>query len=139
MNNNQFNARLGWLSIALAQQRNNLAEIFLRLKDVTLRVGTSLGLHKKFLSLMEQIQYDREIERDILHEIEEVEKRHAEMKERKMLRQASPEIEALKAKPIIIDDQVEKPKRHGILTLFGLLLLFSQRSIKHKKQDLTVD
>jgi hypothetical protein len=32
-----------------------------------------------------------------------------------------------------------EPERASLLTLFGLLYLFSSKPIKHKNQDLTVD
>jgi hypothetical protein len=140
MNDKQLNARLGWLSLTLTHQRNILAKALLRLQSVGARLSVSLGLQKKFVRLMEQIAYDKEIEKDILVEIEEVEKRHQELKARKMLRRADAEAPAPKAEVVLENAPKDQPPhRSGLSYLFSLLLLLSLTRKKQKNQDLTVD
>jgi len=138
MNESQINGRLAWLSSNLAAQRNNLAKILLRLKGIGLRAGTSLGLHRKFMGLLEQIAADREKEIDIINEIEAVEKQHSEMRQRKLLRYADPDL-APQTDIFVEEQREDEPKRISLLTLFGLIYLFSSKPINHKNQDLTVD
>jgi hypothetical protein len=139
MNEQKITERLVWLGNIVAVQRNNIANLMAQMRGIGQRAGTSLAMHLKFTHLMEQISYDREKELDILHEIESVEKRHRELKERKMLRRAEPE-KAMNAKNDNLRDFAEeKPKRVSLLTLLGLLYLFASKPIKHKNQSLTVD
>ena len=133
-----MNGRLSWLTDLLSGQRATLNKLLLRLKDVGARVGTSIALHHKFMRLLEQISFDREKELDLINEIEAVEKQHQQMRQAKRLRQADRDYKP-KADIDIIHPTEEKPERGGILTLFGLLLLFSNKPIKQKNQSLTVD
>jgi len=135
MNNTRIQERLGWLSLTLAEQRNNISKILSRLKDIGVRAGTSLGLHKKFMGFLEQVAVEQEKELGLLHEIEAVEKQHQNMRKRNLLRHAD-----AKPKPVFPAEENEpKAPPSGIWKLFGLLYMFSQTPVKHKSQELTVD
>lgn len=88
MSETKLKERAGWLGLLLTNQKNNLAELLLRLRDVGLRAGSSLAVHRKFLKMLEQVEIERERELGLLHEIEEVEKKHAEMRRLRKLRTA---------------------------------------------------
>ena len=136
MNDSQFTGHLGWLSFTLASQRTSIANILLRLKGIGLRAGTSLALHRKFMRLLEQVAGDREKELGILNEIEAVERRHDEMRQRNLLRcVSSTKIEV----PMPTEECEREPSRFGVWTLFGLLYLFSARPLKNKNQGFTAD
>jgi hypothetical protein len=89
MSETKLKERVGWLGLLLTNQRNNLADLLLRLRDVGLRAGSSLAIHRKFLKMLEQVEVERERELGLLHEIEEVEKKHAEMRRLRKLRTAN--------------------------------------------------
>src|ERR1700760_2914828 len=110
MNSKQASERIGWLGEQLATQRNNMAKILLRLRDIGVRAGVSLGLHRKFMQLMEQIACERDRELDLINEIEQVEKRHREMKQANKLRRAG-DRPADKAVEFTENRQEKEPKR----------------------------
>jgi hypothetical protein len=137
MNHIQASDRAGWLGIALAAQRDTLSKILFRLKEIGVRAGTSLGLHRKFMQLMEQIAYDRQKELDLINEIESVEKHHLEMKQNNKLRRAGDK--PVQTTAFTKKQEDKEPKRASLLTILGILWLFSAKPINHKKQELTVD
>ncbi|MDR3423578.1 MAG: hypothetical protein P4M13_00655 [Alphaproteobacteria bacterium] len=139
MNEGQINGVLSWLGDILLARRNHMTKLLLRLRDIGARAGNSLALHRKFLRLMEQVAFDREKEMDIIHEIESVEKRHREMRERKLLRQADVRL-APKASPCPDtrpdeEDDEDEPSRFSLWKIFGLLFLFSSRPTKPKDEE----
>ncbi len=102
--------------------------------------GTNIALHRKFMRLMNQVADIREKELDILHEIEQVEKRHSELRRHNLLRKADPEAAA--RTDIVPEEQEaegEKPSRFSLLTIAGILYLLSSRSTKAKQLEPTVE
>jgi hypothetical protein len=143
MNEGQINGRLGWLSATLSAQRNNISKLLMRLRGVV-HAGTSLALHRKFMRLMDQVADDREKEMGIIHEIEEVEKRHQELKRLHMLREVDPEAKpkpdlAMEELPEDGEDDEDKDGLFSFRALFGLLWLFSSRQPKPKNPELKVE
>jgi predicted DNA-binding ribbon-helix-helix protein len=136
MNDAQIKGRLGWLYVTLAAQRNNLTKILLRLRGIGASAGSSVALHRKFMGFLEQVANDREKELKILNEIDEVERQHENLRERRLLRTADSDLRPTETLDLAAD---ELPERKNIRTVFGLLVLISSLRIKHKKQGLTVD
>ncbi len=139
MNESILSGRLAWLGEALASQRNNITHLLCRLKGIA-QTG-AISLPHKVMRLLDQIAGDQEKERDLIHEIECVEKKHDELRRRKMLRQADASLAEdapEKTDAAILLPPEPEPERASLLTLFGLLYLFSSKPIKHKNQDVTV-
>jgi uncharacterized protein YigA (DUF484 family) len=139
MDDSHFNGRISWLTATLETQRNNIVSILLRLKGIGARAGTSMALHRKFMRFMEQVAHERNKELDIINEIEAIEKRHFELKRRRLLRRAAKEPPVSTADLPSEERKEEKPERMSLLTILGLFCLFSARPAKPKKQDPTVN
>lgn len=88
MGEKQLQERVGWLGLLLTNQRNNMARLMVRLRDVGLRAGGSVAIHRKFLKMLEQVEFERERELGLIHEIEAVEKKHAELRRMRRLKAA---------------------------------------------------
>jgi hypothetical protein len=141
MNDSQLQGRIGWLSVILGGNRARLTDLLRRLRGVAASAGASLGLHKKFIHLLEQIQVEREKELDLIDEIEAVEKQHELRRKNKLLRQVSREgkCEAEQAglRPRSKALEAEKePSRTPAWKIIALFLLFSNFGKNNKNQQL---
>lgn len=127
--------QLSWLNAVLAARRGGLSALLLRLKDIGMRMGANTILHKKFMALLDQVAIEREKELDILNDIEEVEKFHAQQRRNKLLRQAAnddgprPKMASFK-----MEQPEEKPARSGLLKWVLLFGLLAQRPRHDKNQ-----
>ena len=131
LNTRQIREYLNWISSALDAQKGKIGRLLLRLKDVGLRAGTGFALHKKFVRLLQQVAIDQEKELDILNEIEAVERRHEELRKKKLLRAFNPD--APRDAPALMTETPEpKPKRSSLWLLVGLWAVFSS---PHKKGE----
>ncbi len=138
MNEGQISGRLSWLTATLAAGRTNISQLLSRLKGIAMSAGTNIALHRKFMRLMNQVADIREKELDILHEIEQVEKRHSELRRHNLLRKADPEA-AARTDIVPEEQEAEKPSRFSLLTIAGILYLLSSRSSKAKQLEPTVE
>ncbi|MDE2030384.1 MAG: hypothetical protein KGI97_07465 [Alphaproteobacteria bacterium] len=139
MNATELRGRMSWLGETLAVQRNNIQKILLRLKDIGMRAGANMALHRKFLNLLEQVAEDRNKELGILNDIEDMEKRHALMRKRKLLRRAGDAPLPQPANDLAPEPEEEKPERSGLLKWVVLWMLFANKDQSLKKQSLTMD
>ncbi|MDR3448519.1 MAG: hypothetical protein P4M15_02000 [Alphaproteobacteria bacterium] len=137
MNDKLYNARRSWMDDVLRASRNDIADLFLRLKDIGMRAGNNFALHLKFMKMMEQVAFEREKERDIIHEIEQMEKRHRLMRQCNRLRRAGDQ--PRRDPPRLVQIEEKPAKRKSLWGLIGLLYVLSQKPINHKNQSLTVD
>ncbi len=124
MNEAQIQGRLSWLYQGMEARRNDIARLLRQAAGVCAFIATNFSIHKKFLELMDQIAEEKEKEYEILHEIETVEKNHAEMKRGNRLRQADPAL-AEKPSDAAMFEEEEKPKRSNFLKILLLFLFFS--------------
>lgn len=138
MNEGKIQEHVNWFSFSLAAQRNNLTQLFARLRSIGAKVGTSMAVHHKFIRLMDQVADAQKKELDLLCDIEEMEKRHAVMREQRLLRQANDNLLKPKADPDYDlgrhDTRDEKPARGGLGKLLLLLALFAPKPNKHDNQ-----
>jgi hypothetical protein len=131
MGEKQQKERLNWLSATIAAQRNNISDLLARLRGVAFRFSDSLSLHTKFMKLMDQVAVEREKELDIIYEIETVEKRHLELKKRKLLRHANPETEEKRLRRLNKKDgknekdEEDSPQRLSLAEILAIFWLFS--------------
>ncbi len=136
MNEAKVQEQLSWFTFSLAAQRSNLSKIFLRLCSIGARAGTSLAIHRKFMCLMDQIALDKAKELDLICDIEQIEKRHALLRQRHLLRQARGTILQNVRAPRLapVEQPEEKPARLGLFKLMALFALFSSTPTHHKNQ-----
>ncbi|MDE1901457.1 MAG: hypothetical protein KGI37_07430 [Alphaproteobacteria bacterium] len=127
--------QLSWLNAVLAARRGGLSALLLRLKDIGMRMGANTVLHKKFMALLDQVAIEREKELDILNDIEEVEKFHAQQRRNKLLRQAANDDKPRpRAASLKMEQPEEKPARGGLLKWVLLFGLLAQRPRHDKNQ-----
>jgi hypothetical protein len=142
MNESQITGRLSWLSDLLVVRRNHLQKLFLRLRDIGVRAGNSLALHRKFIRLMEQVAFDREKELDLINEIEDVEKRHHELRKRNLLKRADVK-HAAKADPATDEENEDDAEREdsgfSLMKILALLYFLSPRRTKRQIEEPKVD
>ena len=121
--------KLSWLGDLLTGKRLMIDRLFLRLRAFGESVGNSLGWHTKVAHLWEQIACEREKELDLIFEIETIEKRHREMKQLKLLKQADARLAEKKiAEPEFAsaqEDDEDEEESFGLLKLLGLLYFFA--------------
>jgi|GEM_PF-2786991 hypothetical protein len=153
MNERQQIEQVNWLSAKLSVQRDKLSSFLLRLKGIAVRVTSGLSLNKKFMRLMDQVAADREKEFDIIREIEDVERRHHELRQHNMLQRIAHEAEKKRKRSLKKEnedyreneeDKEEDEEGFSLMELLAMLYLFSSQlnpfsGSKSSKQEPSVE
>lgn len=130
-------SRLAWFGDLLCEQRDKIRHLISRLIGIETS-GMKPSLLRKFMCMLDEVASARDKELGLIHEIEDIEKKHRFLRETHQLREAKPETEIDPSFAYAGESKPLQPGRSW-LWLLAFWYLLSRQKINQKKQSLTAD